>query len=98
MIRKFSILKRLYTNIAPLNPQYTLGEKIIHEKLATALEAPKLNVKDISGGCGSMYAVEIHSPKFKGKNLVTQHRMVSDVIKDEIKEMHGIQIKTHVHE
>lgn len=41
-----------------------------------------------------MYAVEIASPKFAGLTPVKQHRMVTEVLKDEIKLMHGIQIKT----
>lgn len=48
----------------------------------------------IKGGCGSMYAVKIASPKFKGVPLVKQHRMVQDLLKDDIAKMHGIQIKT----
>jgi stress-induced morphogen len=86
-VRRFSV--------APLKPTYTTGEKTIHEKLANILEASQLDVVDISGGCGSMYAVEITSPKFKGLSLLKQHRMVSDVLQEEIKSMHGIQIKTH---
>lgn len=41
-----------------------------------------------------MYAVDIASPLFKGMSLVRQHRAVTDVLKEEIKQMHGIQIKT----
>jgi hypothetical protein len=36
-------------SIAPLKPNYTAGEKQIHEKLANALEASMVNVQDISG-------------------------------------------------
>ena len=46
------------------------------------------------GGCGSMYSVEIQSDKFKGLGVLKQHRLVKDVLKDDIKDMHGIQIKT----
>jgi BolA-like protein 3 len=45
----FKITKRALTTIAPLKPNYTAGEKMIHEKLANSLEASKLNVSDISG-------------------------------------------------
>ena len=41
-----------------------------------------------------MYAIEIQSDKFKGLGILKQHRMVKEVLKDEIKDMHGIQIKT----
>ncbi|KAJ3089004.1 hypothetical protein HK102_007422 [Quaeritorhiza haematococci] len=78
----------------PLNPEYTEGERDIHLKLVKAFEPASLMVKDISGGCGSMYAVDIASKKFKGLNLVKQHRLVTEVLKEDIKDMHGIQIKT----
>ncbi|KAJ3186194.1 hypothetical protein HDU85_007634 [Gaertneriomyces sp. JEL0708] len=80
--------------LAPLQPDYTEGERTIHEKLANQLQATKLRVADISGGCGSMYAVQIASPLFRGQSLVKQHRMVTELLKDDIKGMHGIQIKT----
>ncbi|KAI8897932.1 bola protein [Globomyces pollinis-pini] len=82
--------------IAPLLPTYSQGERIIHEKLANQLEATNLVVEDMSGGCGSMYKVSIASPKFAGVPLLKQHRMVSEILKDEIKGMHGIQINTKV--
>ncbi len=41
-----------------------------------------------------MYAVEIASAKFKGVPLVKQHRMVTECLKEDIKDFHGIQIKT----
>ncbi|KAI8920338.1 hypothetical protein PhCBS80983_g01529 [Powellomyces hirtus] len=80
--------------LAPIDPAYTEGERTIHEKLANQLQATKLKVSDISGGCGSMYAVQIASPMFRGKNLVQQHRMVTGLLQEDIKGMHGIQIKT----
>ncbi|KAI8907892.1 bola protein, partial [Gorgonomyces haynaldii] len=47
-----------------------------------------LSVKDISGGCGSMYQVSITSQEFKNKSLVQQHKMVTQILKEEIKNMH----------
>ena len=41
-----------------------------------------------------MYSMEVESPLFKGLNMVNQHRMVNDVLKKEIGEMHGLTIKT----
>jgi len=45
-----------------------------------------VEVKDISGGCGSMYAIEVESVDFVGVNKVKQSRMVNDLIKKEIGE------------
>lgn len=51
-------------------------------------------VQDISGGCGSMYGIEIVSPKFTGIPVIKQHRLVNQVLEEEIKNWHGIQLKT----
>jgi stress-induced morphogen len=55
-----------------------------------------LEVKDISGGCGSMYALDVTSDKFKGLKVVKQHRMINEVLKEEVKGWHGVQIRTRV--
>ncbi len=51
-------------------------------------------VQDISGGCGSMYAIEIESPKFKGLSVIKQHKLVNQVLKEEIAQWHGVQLRT----
>ncbi|KAK6358403.1 hypothetical protein TWF730_007739 [Orbilia blumenaviensis] len=76
-------------------PEY-LDEKEagIFEKLRDGLSPSRLDVKDISGGCGSMYAVEIESPKFRGLTTLKMHREVQGILAEEIKGWHGIQLKT----
>ncbi|KAI4848556.1 hypothetical protein E4T44_03865 [Aureobasidium sp. EXF-8845] len=76
-------------------PDY-LDEKELHifQKLASELSPTKLEVQDVSGGCGSMYALDIVSAKFKGLSVIKQHRLVNSVLKDEIKGWHGVQLKT----
>jgi stress-induced morphogen len=44
------------------------------------------------GGCGSFYAITIASTAFKGLPIVKQHRLVNDVLKEEIKGIHGLQV------
>ncbi|KAI7880634.1 bola-like protein [Lichtheimia hyalospora FSU 10163] len=70
------------------------GEQHIYNKLTQALEPHKLRVVDVSGGCGSMYAIDIASKSFEGTSIVKQHRMVNQILKEEIKDMHGLQLKT----
>jgi stress-induced morphogen len=53
-------------------------------------------VQDISGGCGSMYGIEISSEKFRGANMLKQQRMVNSVLGDEMKAWHGVQLRTRV--
>ncbi|KAI9255192.1 bola protein [Phascolomyces articulosus] len=68
------------------------GEQHIHTKLTEALSPHKLRVVDVSGGCGSMYAIDISSKAFEGSSIVKQHRMVNQILKEEIKDMHGLQV------
>jgi stress-induced morphogen len=56
----------------------------------------QLQVQDISGGCGSMYAIEIESPKFQGLTVIKQHKLVNQVLKEEIAQWHGVQLRTKV--
>jgi len=53
-------------------------------------------VNDVSGGCGSMYAIEIVSQRFEGLSMVKQHRIVNEVLAEEIKGWHGVQLRTKV--
>jgi BolA-like protein 3 len=51
-------------------------------------------VQDISGGCGSMFALNIVSEQFKGMPVIKQHRLVNQILREEIKTWHGVQLKT----
>ncbi|KAI9351992.1 bola-like protein [Obelidium mucronatum] len=92
-----AVARRLFsTAAAKPADSLTAGEQRIHSLLNAALSPAKLNVKDVSGGCGAMYAVEVASAQFKGLSLVKQHRLVVAAIEAEIKSAHGVQIKTEV--
>lgn len=70
------------------------SEASLRDTLTKALEATTVSVEDVSGGCGAMFKIFVESPKFKGLSTVKQHRLVNDVLKEEIKEMHGLTIFT----
>ncbi|CAO3619824.1 unnamed protein product [Cunninghamella blakesleeana] len=72
----------------------TAGELNIYSKLEKAFEPTRLRVADVSGGCGSMYAIDIATKAFEGKSIVKQHRLINELLKEEIKGMHGLQLKT----
>ncbi|XP_022191865.2 bolA-like protein 3 [Nilaparvata lugens] len=73
----------------------TSGEKRIKSLLKKEFpNAADIHVKDISGGCGSMYAIDIRAGEFKNLNIVNQHRLVHKVLKKEIEGMHGLQLNT----
>ncbi|KAJ2697872.1 hypothetical protein H4R19_005632 [Coemansia spiralis] len=73
-------------------PPATSGEDRIRGKLQQALSPTKLTVTDTSGGCGSMYAVEIEAECFRGLSRVKQTKMVNGLLKDEIAGMHGMRV------
>ncbi|KAI8329125.1 bola-like protein [Chlamydoabsidia padenii] len=85
-------LNRLYTTST--TEGLSAGESHIYNKLHQAFEPIRLRVSDVSGGCGSMYAIDIASASFEGKSIVKQHRLINDLLKEEIKNMHGLQLRT----
>lgn len=72
----------------------TPEESRIQDKLRKALEPERLQVVDISGGCGSMFAIDVTSAKFKGLSIVKQHKLVNEILKDDIQRWHGLQLRT----
>ncbi|TEY48284.1 hypothetical protein BOTCAL_0296g00040 [Botryotinia calthae] len=70
------------------------AEKKIWSLLYNEIAPTKLQVQDISGGCGSMYAIEVVSEKFRGLNMLKQQRLVNKILGDEIKGWHGVQLRT----
>ncbi|KAH8674303.1 bola protein [Xylariales sp. PMI_506] len=81
----------------PEKPDYLNdAESAIWDKLAAEFTPTELVVQDISGGCGSMYGIEIASEKFRGTNMLKQQRMVNAALGDEMKGWHGVQLRTRV--
>ncbi|KAI0069134.1 bola-like protein [Artomyces pyxidatus] len=70
------------------------GERAIFRKLADRFQPSELLVQDVSGGCGTFYAITIASEAFKGIPIVKQHRLVNEVLKKDIEGIHGLQLKT----
>ncbi|RSL39610.1 hypothetical protein CEP53_013934 [Fusarium sp. AF-6] len=77
-------------------PSMTPAESAIAEILAEKLSPSELLVQDVSGGCGSMYAIDITSAAFKGQTILKQQRMVNAALGDLVKGWHGVQIRTKV--
>lgn len=75
----------------------TEGEQKILEVLKRKFPGhTDVQVNDISGGCGAMFKVCIEAEEFRGLRMVKQHMLVNQALKDEIKQMHGMQISTRV--
>jgi stress-induced morphogen len=66
----------------------------IEEKLNKSLKIENLEVIDLSGSCGTSFMIKIKSPDFKGKTLISQQRLIYDILKEELKDIHALQLKT----
>ena len=84
-------LRNLATKERPPMNDY---ENKIYSMLDESFKPSNLLVQDISGGCGSMFAILVESEKFKGIPMIKQHRLVNSVLKDEISKWHGVQLRT----
>ncbi|KAE8454375.1 hypothetical protein EG329_005300 [Mollisiaceae sp. DMI_Dod_QoI] len=72
------------------------AESEIWELLNRELKPERLEVKDVSGGCGSMYAIEVKSERFRGLGMLKQQRLVNEVLGERVKQWHGVQMKTGI--
>ncbi|KAG8904200.1 hypothetical protein FRB99_002103 [Tulasnella sp. 403] len=58
-------------------------------------EMTYLEIMDTSSGCGASYAVIIVNPTFEGKLTLARHRLVNQLLKDEIAQLHAFSQKTY---
>lgn len=58
------------------------------------LDAQQVFVEDMSGGCGSAFAVIIVSEVFESKNKLMRSRLVNNALKQEIASIHAFTQKT----
>ncbi|VVC43748.1 BolA protein [Cinara cedri] len=73
------------------------GENVLKTTLQNKFpKAKEIKIKDISGGCGAIFEVFVSSVEFKGLSMVKQHQIINEVLKNEIKSMHGIRIHTEI--
>ncbi|KAH7723818.1 bile acid beta-glucosidase [Aphelenchoides avenae] len=87
-------MRTLFTQEGPAKVQ-TEGEKRIEKLLKDRFrDATLVGVEDISSGCGAMYKIQVETPEFAGKIKVQQHKLITETLKGEIKDMHGIVIET----
>ncbi|KAL5612713.1 hypothetical protein BROUX41_004199 [Berkeleyomyces rouxiae] len=78
----------------PKPAELDAAEEQIWDILAAEFAPTALFVRDVSGGCGSMYAIEIASGKFAGLSMLKQQRLVNAALGDLVKGWHGLQLRT----
>lgn len=103
MMSRCFIRANVYTHRALRTPQlrlYSLKrpegeyENEIFSLLEKKFNPSQLLVQDVSGGCGSMFAIRIESTDFKGLTPVKQQQLVYKALGPEIAKWHGLQLKT----
>ncbi|KAI3378752.1 hypothetical protein SNEBB_010391 [Seison nebaliae] len=68
-------------------------ESHIRSLIALSLpKAEKIEVEDISGGCGAMYEIRVISNEFTGMNRVKRHQMINASVKSLSSSWHGCRI------
>ncbi|CRG97936.1 BolA-like protein, putative [Plasmodium gallinaceum] len=70
-------------------------QKIIEEKLSHVLKPTFLELIDKSCGCGTSFDAVIVSNNFANKKLLDRHRIVNDIIKEELQNIHAFSMKCH---
>jgi large subunit ribosomal protein L21 len=70
------------------------NEATIEQLLRRDLGATALHIEDTSGGCGAFFKLLVVSPQFTGLSLVKQHRLVNQILKPHIANLHGLTLTT----
>lgn len=51
-------------------------------------------MEDVSDGCGAKFVSKIVSAKFEGLSLIQQHRLVNEILAEEMPVIHSFRMKT----
>ncbi|EZA48587.1 bolA-like protein 3 [Ooceraea biroi] len=94
--RRISLLSRLWNGSSGVLAGKQAEQKMISILRNRFPKAQLIEVTDMSGGCGAMFDISVVAPEFKGLNTVKQHRIINEVLKEEIKDMHGLRIHTGI--
>ncbi|RMZ99365.1 bolA 2 [Brachionus plicatilis] len=65
----------------------------VENKLKENLNPIFLKVEDFSDGCGFKYNVFVVSKDFEGKGLLQRQRLVNEILKEEMSEIHALTQK-----
>ncbi|KAH9057599.1 bola-like protein [Lactarius vividus] len=62
--------------------------------ICAAIQVTHVEVEDNSSGCGENFSVLIVSKDFEGKTTLARHKMVNEVLKAQIAQIHAFTQKT----
>ncbi|KAL3270979.1 hypothetical protein HHI36_021482 [Cryptolaemus montrouzieri] len=78
-----------------VNMSAVVTEEQIKNKLLKELRATHVEVKDESDGCGGKFSCVVVADKFEGKPLLQRHRLVNNILIEELKSIHAFSQKTY---
>ncbi|PPQ69359.1 hypothetical protein CVT25_004751 [Psilocybe cyanescens] len=67
----------------------------LEKAIKRAIPVTHLEIEDQSSGCGENYAIVLVSEAFQGKTTLARHRMINELLKDQIAQMHAFSQKTY---
>ena len=96
LFQQQSTQRLLLPTAAPLSLRSfaTEIESAIQQKLQSALSVKEVDVRDTSGGCGTMFEIKIVAEEFQNKSIIQQHKVVTKVLKEDISQWHGFTLMT----
>lgn len=80
--------------VQPLRSFGSETESAIEDKLHKALTVKDVNVRDTSGGCGTMFEIKVTAEEFRSKSIVQQHKIVTKALQTDISQWHGFTLLT----
>lgn len=88
----FVIIIRMASLFTCLIRTFSHELRIISKIKSGLGDTAKIEVLDLSGGCGTMLQIKVESEVFKDKSIVQQHRLVNKCIEGE--DLHGFRVET----
>ncbi|KAF8595648.1 bola-like protein [Ceratobasidium sp. AG-I] len=67
----------------------------LEKSLNDTFNPTHLEILDTSNGCGENYSVVIVSNAFEGKTTLARHRLVNELLKEDISQMHAFSQKSY---
>ncbi|KAL5490577.1 hypothetical protein ACEPAI_5410 [Sanghuangporus weigelae] len=61
----------------------------LEDNLRNSMPITHLEIKDRSNGCGENYEILVVSEAFQKKTTLARHRLINELLKNEIAEMHA---------
>uniref|UniRef100_A0A6B2F2D6 BolA family member 2 n=2 Tax=Bothriechis TaxID=44726 RepID=A0A6B2F2D6_BOTNI len=78
-----------------MEPSGVLSADALRERLLQGLEAEHVEVEDTTPGrCATSFKVLVVSPRFRGKALLRRHRLVNELLSEELKLIHAFEQRT----